>query len=296
LAVTNVQNPQDDPEEEEWLLTYADAITLLMAFFVMMLTFAKFDIPSFEEVRKGISSAVGHRENEPTPTELLKVDVEDAVATMQAEEVTKVTKDEKGIVIELDSSAFYKPGSAEIRREAEPLIKKIAETLSSPKFRFYNVEIEGHTDDAPISTPIYPSNWELSAGRATRVARYFAAQKIDPLRLKAIGYAETRPIVPNRTDKGKPIPKNMAKNRRVIIRVFPMDLQKRDQVEQAEKLKLAPQIAPDLKAQFEQKIQKMKEGAGKDPKAPGQTPAQKQPDGAARPAQPGQPEPAAPKP
>ncbi|MEX0827807.1 MAG: flagellar motor protein MotB, partial [Haliea sp.] len=87
MAVTNVQNPQDEQEEEEWLLTYADAITLLMAFFVMLLTFAKFDIPSFEEVRKGISSAVGHRENEPTPTELLKVDVEDAVATMQAEEV-----------------------------------------------------------------------------------------------------------------------------------------------------------------------------------------------------------------
>ena len=104
----------DKPDEEEWILTYADAITLLMAFFVMLLTFAKFDIPSFEEVRKGISEAVGHRDNEPTPTELLKVDVEDAVATMQAEEVTKITKDEKGIVIELDSSAFYKPGSAEI--------------------------------------------------------------------------------------------------------------------------------------------------------------------------------------
>ncbi|MEX0827352.1 MAG: OmpA family protein, partial [Haliea sp.] len=153
-----------------------------------------------------------------------------------------------------------------------------------------------HTDDDPINTPRYPSNWELSAGRATRVARHFVTQKIDPLRLKAIGYAETRPVVPNRTDKGKPIPENMAKNRRVIIRVFPMDLQKRDQVEQAEKLKLAPQIAPDLKAQFEQRLQKMKEGAGNDPTAPGQTPAQKQPDGTAPPAQPGQPDPAAPKP
>ncbi len=261
-APTNIPEEKD---EEEWILTYADAITLLMAFFVMLLTFAKFDIPSFEEVRKGISEAVGHRDNEPTPTELLKVDVEDAVATMQAEEVTKITKDEKGIVIELDSSAFYKPGSAEILPNALPLLKKVGDTLKSVKFRFYNVEIEGHTDDAPISTPIYPSNWELSAGRATRVARFFAGNGIDPLRLKATGFAETRPVVPNRDSKGKPIKKNMAKNRRVIIRVFPMNLKKRDKIEQAEKLKLAPKVAPDLKAQFEKRMQKLKEKTGEKP-------------------------------
>ena len=251
-------NPPEEADEEEWLITYADAITLLMAFFIMLLTFAKFDIPSFEEVKKGISEAVGHRENEPTPTELLKVEVEDAVATMQAEEVTKVTKDEKGIVIELDSSAFYRPGSADILPQAAPLLKKISDLLVSPKFRFYNVEIEGHTDDAPISTPRYPSNWELSAGRATRVARFFANTKIDPVRLKATGFAETRPVVPNRDANKKPLKKNMAKNRRVIIRVYPMSLGKRKKIKQAEAIKLAPKIGPDLKAQFEKRMQKLK--------------------------------------
>lgn len=251
-------NPPEEQDEEEWLLTYADAITLLMAFFVMLLTFAKFDIPSFEEVKKGISEAVGHRENEPTPTELLKVEVEDAVASMQAEEVTKVTKDEKGIVIELDSSAFYRPGSADILPQARPLLKKVSDLLITPKFKNYNVEIEGHTDDAPISTPRYPSNWELSAGRATRVARFFIGTKIDPLRLKATGFAETRPVVPNRDSKGKPIKENMQKNRRVIIRVFPMSLEKRDKIEQAEKLKLGPKIDVDLKAQFEKRQKELR--------------------------------------
>ncbi|MEL0107980.1 MAG: OmpA family protein [Rhodospirillaceae bacterium] len=276
-------NPPEEQDEEEWLLTYADAITSLMAFFVLLLTFSKFDIPSFEEVQKGISEAIGHRQNEPTPTELLKIEVEDAVATMQAEEVTKVTKDEKGIVIELDSSAFYRPGSADILPQARPLLKKVSDLLITPKFKNYNVEIEGHTDDAPISTPRYPSNWELSAGRATRVARYFVETKIDPLRLKATGFAETRPVFPNRDAKGNPLKENMAKNRRVIIRVFPMSLEKRDKIEQAEKLKLAPKLDLDLKAQFEERQKALRDKAksltGPKPPtaAPGQQPTQPKP-------------------
>jgi len=276
-------NPPEEQDEEEWLLTYADAITSLMAFFVLLLTFSKFDIPSFEEVQKGISEAIGHRQNEPTPTELLKIEVEDAVATMQAEEVTKVTKDEKGIVIELDSSAFYRPGSADILPQARPLLKKVSDLLITPKFKNYNVEIEGHTDDAPISTPRYPSNWELSAGRATRVARYFVETKIDPLRLKATGFAETRPVFPNRDAKGNPLKENMAKNRRVIIRVFPMSLEKRDKIEQAEKLKLAPKLDLDLKAQFEERQKalrdKTKSLTGPKPPtaAPDQQPTQPKP-------------------
>jgi chemotaxis protein MotB len=275
----------EEAEEEEWILTYADAITLLMAFFVMLLTFSKYDIPAFEEVKKGISEAVGQRKNEPTPTELLKVEVEDAVATMQAEEVTKVTKDEKGIVIELDSSAFYKAGSAEILTQARPLLKKVADLLITPKFRFYNVEIEGHTDDDPISTRIYPSNWELSAGRATRVARFFANSKVDPIRLKATGFAETRPVVPNRDEKGKPLKKNMAKNRRVIIRVFPMNFGKRNQIKQAEAIKLAPKLGIDLQADFKKREEERKKRFD--------NPAQTKP-GEAKPGEkkPGQPKPA----
>jgi chemotaxis protein MotB len=263
--------PPEEAEEEEWILTYADAITLLMAFFVMLLTFTKYDIPAFEKVKKGISEAVGHRDNEQTPTELLKIEIEDVVASMQAEEVAKVTKDDKGILIELDSSAFYKPGSADILNQARPLLKNVSDLLVSPTFRFYNVEIEGHTDDDPISTPRYPSNWELSAGRATRVARFFVKSKIDPLRLKATGFAATRPVVPNRDSKGKPLKKNMAKNRRVIIRVFPMDLGKRGKIKQAEAIKLTPKLGPDLEDQFKKRQEELKKRLGK--------PGQKQPPG-----------------
>ena len=211
-------------EAEEWMTTYADAITLLMAFFVMLLNFTKYDVPAFQEAMTEIQNAVGHKET-LSPTELMKVDIEDVVYNMQAEEAIEVGTDEKGIVMELASSAFYKPGSADIRPQAVPVLQEIAKTLIAPRYMTYVVEIEGHSDDDPISTRLFPSNWELSSGRATRVVRFFIQQGMDMRRLKAAGYAETRPKVPNRKPDGTPIPENQATNRRVLIRVYPMTME-----------------------------------------------------------------------
>ena len=211
-------------EAEEWMTTYADAITLLMAFFVMLLNFTKYDVPAFQEAMTEIQNAVGHKET-LSPTELMKVDIEDVVYNMQAEEAIEVGTDEKGIVMELASSAFYKPGSADIRPQAVPVLQEIAKNLIAPRYMTYVVEIEGHSDDDPISTRQFPSNWELSSGRATRVVRFFIEQGMDMRRLKAAGYAETRPKVPNRKPDGTPIPENQATNRRVLIRVYPMTME-----------------------------------------------------------------------
>ena len=217
----------DEPEEaEDWMVTYADAITLLMAFFVMLLNFSKIDIPKYEEAAAGIANEIGMNEN-VSPTELMKIDIEDVVYNMQAEEAVEVGTDDKGIVMELASSAFYKPGSADIRPQAFPVLKEIAKSLIAPRYMTYVVEVEGHSDDDPISTSRFPSNWELSAGRATRVVRFFIEQGMDMRRLKAAGYAETRPKVPNRKPDGTPIPENQATNRRVLIRVYPMSLEER---------------------------------------------------------------------
>ena len=113
--------PKYEEEAEDWLTTYADAITLLMAFFVMLLSFSKIDIALYEKVAAGIAQEIGGT-NVETPVERLKVDMQDIVYGMDADEVVKVGTDDKGVVIEMDSSAFYKPGSAEIRKEAIPLL------------------------------------------------------------------------------------------------------------------------------------------------------------------------------
>ena len=226
MAKPSLKTEEEVEEAEEWLVTYADAIALLMAFFVMLLNFSKYDVPAFQEAMTEIQNAVGHKDT-LSPTELMKVDIEDVVYNMQAEEAIEVGTDDKGIVMELASSAFYKPGSADIRPQAIPVLQELARTLIAPRYMTYVVEVEGHSDDDPISTRRFPSNWELSAGRATRVVRFFIEQGMDMRRLKAAGFAESRPKVPNRKADGTPIPENQATNRRVLIRVYPMSLEER---------------------------------------------------------------------
>ena len=198
-----------------------------MAFMVMLLTFAEYDMPAFEEASAAIKNNLTGQEN-TSPTQLLKIDVQDVVYNMQADQVVKVETDSKGVVIELSSSAFYKPASAEMRDQAIPVLEKMVQTLLAPRYEAYHIEVEGHTDDIPINTKMYPSNWELSAGRATRIVRFLVSQEMDPDRMKATGFADTRPKAPNRDAEGKPIPENQAKNRRVAIRIYPMSLNERD--------------------------------------------------------------------
>jgi chemotaxis protein MotB len=220
--------PQDDePEDEAWLVTYADAVTLLMAFFIMLVSFSKIDVPVFEKVKAGIQGNLGSRETIAKPIENLKLDLQDVVFALEVSEVVKVGEDEKGIVLELDSSAFFPPGSAEIRPEAEPVLASLAQNIGSPAYRLFNIDLEGHTDDDPIDTPKFPSNWELSAHRAAAVVRFLIDQAIERERLQATGYAETRPKSPNRDADGNPIPENQAENRRVVVRLYPMSMEER---------------------------------------------------------------------
>ena len=219
--------PEEVEEKEDWLITYADAITLLMAFMVMLLTFSEYDIPAFEEAAAAIQSNLTGKDA-TSPIQLLRIDVQDVVYNMQADQVVKVETDGKGIVIELSSSAFYKPGSAELREEALPVLEKMAQTLLAPRYQTYSIEIEGHTDDIPINTPQFPSNWELSAMRATQVVRMLISQGMEPIRLKATGYADTEPKAPNNDAEGNPVPDNQALNRRVVLRIYPMSLPERE--------------------------------------------------------------------
>jgi chemotaxis protein MotB len=229
---------EDAPLDESWLATYADAITLLMAFFVMLLNFSKIDIPKFEEAAAGIANEIGMGQKEQSsPISIMKFDMQDVVYEMQADEVVEVETDDKGITIELASSAFYRPGSADLRDQALPVLKTMADMFKAPKYKYYNIEIEGHTDDDPISTARYPSNWELSAGRASGVVRYFIFQGIDMERMKAVGYAETQPKLPNRDADGNPIKENQSENRRVIMRIYPMNLDEREKLLRKDELR-----------------------------------------------------------
>ncbi len=229
----------EEMAEEDWMTTYADAITLLMAFFVMMLTFAKYDMPAYEAAVQAIKENISGEPQGPTTTEQMQTELLDVVYNIQGgQEAMEVTSDNNGVVIELASKAFYKPGSATIKEDAQILLVDVSELLKAPKYNAYRIDVEGHTDDDPISTRQFPSNWELSAGRATGVVRFLTQAGIDSRRLQATAYAETRPKVPNRDVNKNPIRENQDKNRRVILRVFPMELAKQKRLQGPVKLQV----------------------------------------------------------
>ena len=117
---------------------------------------------------------------------------------------------------------FFSRGSAILKNEAIPVLRRLASTINATRYKIFRFEVQGHTDDTPISTPQYPSNWELSAARASAVTRFLIDSGIDSTRLRAVGLADIQPAYPNRDVYGHPISLNQQRNRRVRLRMDPV--------------------------------------------------------------------------
>jgi chemotaxis protein MotB len=125
---------------------------------------------------------------------------------------------ENGVELSLRGAAFFDLASADIKSAGLPLLRDIAATLAGTP---YKVTVEGHTDNLPIESWLYPSNWELSSARASRVARFLIDHGVAREHLRVEGLADTMPVAPNTDEAGRSIPENQAKNRRVVILVSP---------------------------------------------------------------------------
>jgi len=121
--------------------------------------------------------------------------------------------------VQISNTAFFGAGFATISAPGRAILQDVVGILTSPKFKDFQITVEGHTDDSPISNLQFPSNWELSTARAAAVVHFFLDHGIPAQRLRAAGYADTFPLAPNRDATGKPIPENQAKNRRVVIKL-----------------------------------------------------------------------------
>ena len=125
---------------------------------------------------------------------------------------------DNGVELNLRGAAFFDLASAEVKPGGIPLLRDIAATLADTP---YKVTVEGHTDNLPMESWLYPSNWELSSARASRVARFLIDHGVARDHLRVEGLADTQPVAPNTDPAGRPIPENQAKNRRVVILVSP---------------------------------------------------------------------------
>lgn len=213
------RDEDDEHIEEDWLISYADMVTLLMCFFLTLAAISKVDMSLFEEMKKGLRSDVGKEQQVKTPLAEIKRDLDSLLARERAAGSVTVEKGPEGIVLEFSSSTFYQVGRAEFGPDAEDILRRVAGAIERIRYYRFALDIEGHTDNSPINSVQFPSNWELSVARATTLVKYFLAQGIEADRLKAAGYADTKPKLPNLDSLGVAIPANQARNRRIVLRI-----------------------------------------------------------------------------
>jgi chemotaxis protein MotB len=212
---------------ERWLLTYADMITLLLALFIILFSISSISKVKFKVLAHEMSDGFNATQPDNRPqernvaqdTQSLNALAAALRAYIQARHLTKnvdVHIEKRGVVVSLRTdSAMFKSGSAVLEPQAGELIHAIAGFLLTPAQRLRMLKIEGNTDDVPISTPLYPTNWELSTSRAVAVTRHLSEHDgISPQRLAAIGFSEWHPFVPNTSEA------NRLLNRRVDIVVL----------------------------------------------------------------------------
>ncbi len=206
---------------DDWLITYADMVTLVLTFFVLLFTVSEPKPDNFKKISEAFLATVGKAEGKSSEDafEMMKEETEILIENQSLEQDISVEMTDDGIQLELSSSSFYHSGSAKFRREAVPILQSVADILRDFDYDAYEIIVDGHTDDVPIRSDTYPSNWELSAARATNVVRFFIADGLKRELMHASGYADTRPKVPNRDAQDNPIPANQELNRRVVVRV-----------------------------------------------------------------------------
>lgn len=207
-------------EDQEWLLTYSDMITLLLAFFAMLIAVSQTDIALWEQMKQGMRSDVAGKEKVETPLAEIKIDLDSLLLEERNQGLVGIVLDKNGIVLSFNSSSLYNSGEAVLLPSGERIITKVTQALNVLGYYQFRVDVEGHTDNVPINTPRFPSNWELSVARASEVVKFFIREGVEGDRLKASGYADTKPVLPHVDEFGRDIVENRAANRRIVIRIY----------------------------------------------------------------------------
>ncbi|HWU97349.1 MAG TPA: flagellar motor protein MotD [Oxalicibacterium sp.] len=238
------KHEEEHENHERWLVSYADFITLLFAFFVVMYAISSVNEGKYRILSNSLGVAFSGLKPQapamkdpvdathsiiPLPTaapsraadaavkkeraqmtniarELLK-----AMAPLISQGKVRVTQTNRGVSVEINASVLFAPGEAKLSEQSETALRAVAKVLTKVG---NDIQVEGHTDNVPINTAMFPSNWELSAVRASSVVRLFLDSGIDEKRLVAMGHAANQPVASNDTPEGR------LRNRRVQLMIL----------------------------------------------------------------------------
>lgn len=236
---------------ERWLVSYADFITLLFAFFVVMYAVSSVNEGKYHVLSSSLTSAFKNNNtadavpvqstefmpiniNPTIQTDLIKPiepiddssirtarkqekmksmakDILHALDPLVKDGQVRITQSSLGITVEINASVLFAPGQAKLAEDSSLTLQSVANVIKGHE---HEIHVEGHTDNLPIHNSSFPSNWELSTARASSVVRLFIENGVEPHRLTAIGYGENRPIESNETPDGR------KRNRRVSIMIL----------------------------------------------------------------------------
>jgi chemotaxis protein MotB len=241
----------DRDNHERWLISYADFITLLFAFFVVMYAISSVNENKYKTFGLSLGNAFGITTPKPSESSAIRLTEQEVylksiierrdarLADQQRKQNERmqhlvstlnqvmdsfvkngtmtVSQTNRGVMLDINASALFAQGEAILSESAKNTLTDVAKVLGEGE---QSIEVEGHTDNLPIKTPIYPSNWELSSARASSVVRLFIEQGVNAQRLTAVGSADNRPVLSNETPEGR------ARNRRVTITVLTPELER----------------------------------------------------------------------
>ncbi|MDO8894832.1 MAG: flagellar motor protein MotD [Nitrosomonas sp.] len=236
---------------ERWLVSYADFITLLFAFFIVMYAVSSVNEGKYRVLSSSLVSAfksdnssnlAPSKATEFSPISIQQLNQTDSIKlidnlsfqrTKKQEKMksmaknilhaleplvkdgqVRVTQSSLGITVEINASVLFSPGQAKLADNSSLTLQAVAHVIKGHE---HEIHVEGHTDNLPIQTENFPSNWELSSARASSVIRLFIENGVEAHRLTALGYGENRPIETNETPEGR------KRNRRVTVMIMSAD-------------------------------------------------------------------------
>ena len=213
------RRPQQQEEGvDSWLMSYADMITLLMCFFIIFVSVSEPKRDKFSEITQGLANKFGSVDMS-TPFAGVFGSLQSIVESHHMFRDVAIVKTDKSVEMEIASDAFFKRHTADIEESKLEVLAEMADAIKTVDFLEYRVIIEGHTSDLQPKSGLYATNWELSSARASRIVRFLIEKGMPADRMRAVGYADTQPKVPNTDIQKQPIPENRAINDRMIVKL-----------------------------------------------------------------------------
>ncbi len=216
---------EEEDDGKQWQTTFMDTMTILLAFFIILASMADQDIAIMMGSLPPDAVDTEEKFDNPAqpvffPIEYLEEDLKKSMSEEIASGVMRLDRGAYEIRMKFSGSSLYASGSAVLLPEGRAIIQRVVERLTGLERQDFQLDVEGHTDSAPIRTLQFTDNWQLSAARAAGVVRSFLEAGVPATKLKASGYADTFPEVEEKDAGGNYIAENQNLNRRIVIRLY----------------------------------------------------------------------------